>query len=71
MENIKVDDIESSYGGLTRVQSLPTNMRAPGVMSDTSSAPECFVNQRYSAKLQAFLIGYVNAIYSDPAIYAV
>jgi hypothetical protein len=56
---------ESANASMPAVQSIPTNMLVKGVMSGTSSAPECFINQRFSAKLQAFLISYVNAIYSD------
>ncbi len=63
--------IISAYSGMPAVQYLPTNVRESGLMSDTSSAPECFVNQRFSAKLQAFLISYVNSSTSDYAIYGV
>lgn len=59
-----------AYVGLPSVQYLPTNMRTAGVMSTTSSAPECFVNQRFSAKLQAFLIAYVNSVSSTHPIDA-
>ena len=68
MANMK---IETAYVGLPAIQSIPTNMRTPGVMSDTSSAPECFVNQRFSNKLQAFMISYVNSITSNYPIYGV
>jgi hypothetical protein len=63
--------IESAYVGLPAVQTLPTNMRVAGVMSDTSSAPECFINQRFSGKLQAFMISYVNSISSSYAVFEV
>lgn len=63
--------VQSAYSGLPVVQSIPTNMRAPGVMSDTSSAPECFINQRFSGQLQAFLISYVNSVYSNYPVYGV
>jgi len=38
-------------------------------ISDTSMADECFVNQRFSSRLQAFLIGYNNSIYSEYSVY--
>lgn len=70
--NITLDSgSNSAYGGSPQVSSIPSNLRANGVMSDTSSAPECFINQRFSAKLQAFLIGYVGSIYSNYPVYAV
>jgi len=69
---IKIDSSSSSaYGGSPQVVSIPSNLRAQNVMSDTSSAPECFINQRFSAKLQAFMIGYVGSTYSNYAVYAV
>lgn len=71
MTTPKLGSLESSYAGTPRVQSLPSNLLRAGVMSDTSSAPECFINQRFSAKLQAFMVGYVNTIYSNYSVYAV
>lgn len=61
--------VQSAYAGIPAVQTIPTNIRAPGVMSDTSSAPQCFINQRFSAKLQAFLVGYASSVYSNYPIY--
>ena len=63
--------VEAAYSGLPVVQQIPTNIMSPGVLSDTSSAPECFVNQRFSAQLQAFMISYVNSVYSNYAVYGV
>lgn len=63
--------LESAYVGLPAIQNIPTNMRAPGVMSDTSGSLECFVNQRFSMKLQAFLISYVNSISSNYGVFEV
>jgi hypothetical protein len=40
-------------------------------MSTTSVAAECFVNQRFSRKLQAFLISYNGSVFSGDPIYAV
>lgn len=56
-------NLQSANAGMPMIQTLPTNVLKS--MSTTSSAPECFVNQRFSAKLQAFLISYVNSVYSD------
>ena len=63
--------IQSAYVGLPAVQPIPTNMRARGVMSTTSDASDCFIGQRFSNKLQAFMISYVNVVYSNYPIYAV
>lgn len=68
-ETIKLDTTVPAYGGIPQVSSLPTNL--VDQISDTSSAPECFINQRFSAKLQAFLIGYTGSIYSNYSVYAV
>jgi hypothetical protein len=63
--------VVTAYSGLPVVQQIPTNIRTSGIMSDTSSAGECFINQRFSAKLQAFMISYVNSIASNYAVYSV
>jgi len=62
-------NIESAYSGLPAVASIPTNIMNPGVLSNTSSAPECFANQRFSNKLQAYLVSYVNSIASTHPIF--
>lgn len=63
--------IETAYVGLPAIQIIPTNIRAQAMMSDTSLAAECFINQRFSAQLQAFLISYNNYMQSNYAVYAV
>lgn len=63
--------LQSAYYGLPVVQPIPTNMMAPGMLSSTSSAGECFINQRLSAKLQAYMIAYVNSVTSNYPIYTV
>jgi hypothetical protein len=50
-----------------RTSLIPTGLAKK--MSTTSLANECFVNQRFSGKLQAFLIGYNNSIYSEHSVY--
>lgn len=54
-----------------RTMNIPTNLRQPKVMSDTSLAVECFVNQRFSAKLQAYLISYNGSVANEYSIYAI
>lgn len=63
--------VQSAYAGLPAVQYIPTNLLQKGVLSDTSSAPDCFINQRLSAKLQAYLVSYVNAVAGDRPISGV
>jgi len=63
--------LESAYAGTPAVQYVPTNIRDSGKLSDTSSAPECFVNQRFSQKLQAFLVAYVSSVNSNYPISGV
>jgi len=62
--------IASAYSGLPAIQSIPTNMAEAGVMAEDSSAANCFSNQQFSQKLQAFMISYVNMTVSNYAIYA-
>lgn len=60
-----------AYAGIPAVQSVPVNIVDSGLISDTSSAPECFINQRFSSQLQAFLIAYVNSVVSNYPINAI
>lgn len=59
---------DSSSGGIPREVLLPSKLLDSKVMSSTSLATNCFVGQQFSNKLQAYLIGYVNSIYSDYAV---
>lgn len=49
---------------------LPESLMRQGLMSDTSEAVSCFVEQRFSNKLQAYLINYVVSVSSHYPIYA-
>lgn len=48
--------------GASRLNLIPQNVA--GQISPTSHADECFVNQRFAGKLQAFLVSYVAVITS-------
>ena len=50
-----------------RESMVPENIR--NMLSDTSDAAECFVNQRFSNRLQIFLVGYNNNIYTEHSPY--
>ena len=58
-----------TQGGLPRSVNIPTNIYQANLMSNTSWADDCFIMQKFSNRLQAYMIGYVNAIYSDYAVY--
>ncbi len=55
--------------GLPRTVNIPSNIINNNLMSDTSVASDCFIRQKFSNKLQAYLIGYVNNIYSNYSVY--
>ena len=57
-----------AYAGVPVVQSIPTNI-VP-MLSPTSDAKACFVDQRLSGKLQAFMVSYVNFISSNYPVYS-
>lgn len=54
---------------LPRSSSIPGGIIQQGLISTTSLASDCFVKQKFSGKLQAYLIGYVNSIYSYYSVY--
>ena len=49
--------------------NIPTNIVHSGLISKTCVSSDCFIDQQFSNKLQAFLIGYVNSIYSNYSVY--
>ena len=62
-------DSTPSSGGMPRTAIIPGTIVQANLMSPTSKAEDCFVKQQFSGKLQAFLIGYVNSIYSYYSVY--
>jgi hypothetical protein len=56
-------------GGLPRSVNIPTNIYQSGMLSDTSWADDCFVMQKFYDRLQAYMIGYVNSVYSNYSVY--
>lgn len=54
---------------MPRTSTIPGTIVQAGLMSETSNASDCFIQQQFSAKLQAFMIGYVNSIYSYYSVY--
>jgi hypothetical protein len=55
--------------GMPRGSEIPSAIIDNKLMSDTSLAEDCFIKQRFSNKLQAYMIGYVNTIYSNYSVY--
>ena len=51
--------------GQPRDVNIPSAITQAKLLSTTSLASDCFVSQKFSNKLQAYLIGYVNSIFSD------
>lgn len=66
---VSLDSSPLPSGGMPRSSVIPTSIAQSGLMSTTSKASDCFINQKFSGKLQAFLIGYVNTIYSYYSVY--
>jgi hypothetical protein len=54
--------------GASRVSTIPTELFTNHIQG-RSNAAECFVNQRFSAKLRAFLAGYVASIVTNRSVY--
>lgn len=50
---------EAVSSQLERGFNIPTSILDQGILSNTNLAHECFVNQAFSNKLQAFMIDYV------------
>jgi fructose-specific phosphotransferase system IIC component len=55
--------------GLPRQVVIPSGIVNADLMSKTSLASDCFIKQKFSNKLQSYLIGYVNSIYSDYPVF--
>ena len=63
--------VVSAYAGAPAIQSIPTNIATQGVMSSAHFASDCFVNQRFSIYLQAYMVSYVNNAASNYSTYGV
>lgn len=60
---------QSAFPGLPRVPQVPSNIVNQDILSRTSVAGECFIYQRFSSRLQAYLVDYVNKSYGDFPIF--
>ena len=68
MSNVNVSSTQVPSGTGNGL-SIPTNILQANLMSKTCQSNDCFIDQQFSNKLQAFLIGYVNSIYSNYSVY--
>ena len=50
--------------------AIPTKIVEQKLLSDTSDAYKCFVQQKFSAELQAYMINYVTTISGLYSVYA-
>lgn len=64
-----LQSISSAKGGAQQGLFLPTAIISEDLISPTSKAHECFVNQKFSANLQAMLISYVVSVSSEYSVY--
>jgi hypothetical protein len=55
--------------GLPRSSNLPSAIIENDLLSETCLAKDCFTDQRFSNKLQAFMVGYVNSILSNYSVH--
>lgn len=63
-------NLGDSSSNVERGRFIPTKIMADGLLSETSEAWECFVQQKLSADLQSYLINYVISISGLYAVYA-
>jgi hypothetical protein len=54
---------------LDRSEDVPMGIMNQGLISDTNHAYTCFVKQRFSADLQAYLVSYVISVTAYQSIY--
>ena len=69
MANIVPNPNTTNTADPTRGILIPSSIMSQKLMSMTSYAPDCFINQDFSQNLQAYLVGYVNSIYSEYSPY--
>lgn len=50
--------------------NIPTKILENNLLSVTSQAHLCFVEQKFSASLQAFLVDYVISISGEQSVYS-
>lgn len=70
INTVKLQEIGApARDSLPRTSVVPIALLESGMFSDTSNAVECFAQQKFSSKLQAYMAGYANSIYSYYSVY--
>lgn len=59
----------TSFTGVDLTSKIPTGAASSGNISPTSDALTCFREQKFSAKLQGYMISYVMSVTSYYAVY--
>lgn len=69
IQSVSLDKAPLPLGGMPRSAPIPGSIVQANLMSTTSLAQDCFIHQKFSGKLQAYMIGYVNNVYSYYSVY--
>jgi len=60
----------TAQGSLSnKAQFIPEGILNSGGLSKTSEASTCFIQQKFSNKLQVYLINYVMSVSSEYSLY--
>lgn len=54
---------------LDNLGAVPTNITEQNLLSETSHAYPCFTQQKFSQRLQVYLIGYILSVTSYRSVY--
>lgn len=65
----KVLDFAPVDAQLDRANFVPTNIMTGNLLSPTNHAYTCFVDQKFSNTLQAFMVNYVLSVSSFYPVY--
>lgn len=63
-------NLGDSSSNVERGRFIPTKIMEQNLLSDTSEAWECFVQQKFSADLQSYMINYVISVSGLYSVYA-
>lgn len=66
---VYLNEAPLNAGAMPRGAVIPSGIIEAGLLSNTSKAIDCFAHQKFSAKLQVFMIGYVSSIMSYYSVY--
>ena len=69
MANFSIN-VDTGEQFIQRGNLVPTNIVREGLLSTTSEAYECYVNQQFSANLQTYMINYVISVSGYYSVYS-